>query len=216
VNIPKLSLNLAAYALLACACTGCVNLKRTADPAHFYVLSAHSSQAPPASIASTPLAVGLGNVEIPSYLLDRRIVVRRGAHEVSYLENDRWAERLDRGIQRVVAANLATVVPSDRVLQSAWRRNDVGAEVYITIHRCESDQDGRVVLEAHWRIASPGGETTWLANQLNLAKRGPTFRGDPGAAVDGLSRALADLSQQIASDLRALPLCTPASTGEPR
>jgi uncharacterized lipoprotein YmbA len=203
--------------LLACALTGCVNFKRVADPAHFYVLSAYSSQTPsPASAASNAVAVGLGNVEIPGYLLDRRIVVRRGAHELSYLENDRWAERLDRGIQRVVAANLATLVPSERVLQSAWRRDDVGAEVYITIHRCESDQEGQVVLEAHWRITSPGAETTWRANQLNLAKEGSGFRADPGGVVAGLSGALADLSQEIAADLRAIPPSTSVLTFESR
>jgi uncharacterized lipoprotein YmbA len=202
MTMAKPSLMLIAGALLAGTLTSCINLKRADQPAHFYTLSAAPTNTTPLPIAEGDLPVGLGPMEIPSYLLDRRIALCRGPHEINYLEYDRWAERLDKGIQRVVAANLASVLPSDRVLRSAWRRDEVAAEVYISMLRFESDEEGRVIVEAHWRITSPGGEATWKADHIRLDKQGPAFRVDPGGAVEALSHALADLTEQVAADLR--------------
>jgi uncharacterized protein len=215
MNTAQPFLTLVAGALLACTLTSCVNLRRADEPAHYYRLSAALTKTTPVSTADEELAVGLGAIEIPSYLLDRRIAVCRGPHEIKYLEYDRWAERLDKGIQRAVAANLASVLPSDRVLPSAWRRDEVAAEVYISISTLECDDQGRVIVEAHWRITPPGGETTWQAGHIRVAKEGPAFRVDPGGAVDALSNALAHLSVQIAADLRGISTHTMAWKSDP-
>jgi uncharacterized lipoprotein YmbA len=179
------------------------------------MLSAALAKTTPVSTADEELAMGLGVIEIPSYLLDRRIAVCRETHEIKYLEYDRWAERLDNGIQRAVAANLASVLSTDRVLPSAWHREEVAAEVHISISRFESDEQGRVIVEAHWRITSPGGETTWRTDHIRVAKEGPAFPVDPGGAVDALSHALADLSLQIAADLRGISTRAMASKSDP-
>jgi len=165
----------------------------------------------PIGVCQSDLAVGVAPVEVPSYLLDRRIAVARATHELTYLDNDRWAERLDKSMQRVIAANLEALLPSDRVSLSVWRREDVGVEVYVSIRRFEIDEDGRIVLEAHWRITSPGGEKTWRADHLLVRRKGPSFRADPRGAVGGLSTALAEVSAQIAADLRAGKLTTTTS-----
>ncbi len=205
-------MTLAAGAILACVLSGCANLKPVADQARFYVLSAESATTTPVAAGQSELAVGVGCVDIPGHLLDRRIAVCRGAHELAYLDNDRWAERLDRATQRVFAANLGALLPSDRVFLSAWRREEVGAEVYISIRRFECDPNGRIVVEASWRITAPGGERTIRASHLIVRREGPSFRADPAGAVNGLSQALADISQQIAADLRSVtPRMAPVS-----
>ena len=168
-----------------------------------YVLSTELPVTRPVAVGQSDLAVGVAAVEIPSYLLDRRIAVGRATHELTYLDNDRWAERLDKGMQRVIAANLEALLPSDRVFLSAWRRGEVSTEVYVSIRRFETDEDGRIVLEAHWRITSPGGERTWRADHLLVSRKGPSFRADPQGAVGILSTALAEVSARIAADLRA-------------
>jgi len=39
------------------------------------------------------------------------------------------------GFQRELAANLATVSPTDQVRLSAWQRADIAAEVYVSIEQ---------------------------------------------------------------------------------
>jgi uncharacterized lipoprotein YmbA len=200
--MPRMSLPLAAVALIGLSLTSCLNLKRVSDPMRFYVLSPIPGTAQAAGGGGDDLAVGVGPVEIPAYLMDRRMVVRHGGHEVSYSEYDRWAERLDKGIQRVVAANLASLLPSNRVSVSAWQRSDVAAEVYISVLRFETDDQGRVVLEARWRITSPGGETTWQSGHSSFTRPGPNLRANPDAGVGELSQALAELCQPISEALQ--------------
>ena len=208
MNPAKSFLTLAIGALLAGTLTSCVNLRRADAPAHYYMLSTPPASPTPVSAGDSELAVGLGAVEIPSYLLDRRIAVCRGPNEIKYLEYDRWSERLDKGIQRVLAAHLAAALPSDRVLRSAWRRDDVACEIYVTISRFEIDEQGRVIVEANWRMTSPAGEKTWRAGHTRVAKEGPAFGLNPRGAVDALSQALSDLSGQIAADLRGISTTT--------
>ena len=43
-----------------------------------------------------PLAVGLGAIKFPDYLMRSSMAVRKGDHEIEYQENLLWAERLDR------------------------------------------------------------------------------------------------------------------------
>ena len=194
----------AALALSSFVLTGCLNLKRVTDPTRFYVLSALSAGTPATAGSPGDLAVGLGQVNIPAYLLDRRIVVRHGTNEIDYSEYHRWAERLDKGLQRVLGANLSALLPTDRMVLSAWQRGEVRAEVYLAVERFEFDDRGRIILDVHWRITSPGGEKTWHADHYHITRQGPAFRVDPVGAVGMLSQALADLSRQIAAAVQSV------------
>ena len=113
-----------------------------------------------------------------------------------------WAERLDTGIQRVLAANLATLLPTDQIRLSAWRSEDVAAEVYVTIEQFDVDSSGHGVLVAWWRILSPGGEKTLKAGESRLTRQGPSPDADPSGAVATLSDLVADLSRQLAQALK--------------
>lgn len=204
MKISKTFLRCAALALCGLGLAGCLSLKRVTDPARFYVLSAMPAGTPDTVAPRGDLAVGLGWVDIPAYLLDRRIALRRGANEIDYSEYHRWAERLDKGIQRVLGANLSSLLPSDRVLLSAWQSAEVRAEVYLSVQRFECDERGQVVLEARWRIASPGGGKTLLASHSRLTRQGPVFRADPEGAIGELNQALADLSREIAAAVQSV------------
>ena len=206
MNKSKTLLLLAALALSGLALTGCFNLKRVTDPARFYVLSAMPA-APPGTLASNgDLAVGIGRVDIPAYLFDSRIALRKGATEIKYFEYHRWAERLDKGLQRVLGANLSSLLSSNRVVLSAWQRGEVSAEVYLSVQRFECDEEGRVVLEAGWRIAAPGGQETLRTGSSRISRQGPALPGNPEGAVGELSQALADLSREIAATVQSVSL----------
>ncbi len=182
---------------------GCSSVRPVVDRTRFYVLTSLPSQPDSITPAGKSLAIGVGRVEVPDYLLPKQIALRRGNGEIHYSETLQWAERLDKGIQRVLGANLASLPGSANQVLTTWRRQDVSAEVYVSVQRCETGEGGEVVLETRWRVASPGAETTWRTGLAQITKKGPALASNPDGAVATLSEALADLSRQIAA---ALPI----------
>jgi uncharacterized protein len=155
---------------------------------------------------SSTRAIGVGFVKVPEYLLARSIAIRRDTNEVVYLETARWAERLDRGLQRVLAANLTTLLPAVQVRLSAWRPEEVSAEVYVVVEQFDVDIRGECVLKTSWRIMTPGGGEVRKppANSAPPARvRPPTL--DPGAATAVMSTLVADLSRALADGLEIGP-----------
>ena len=150
---------------------------------------------------SSTRAIGVGFVKVPEYLLDRSIAMRQDANEVVYLETARWAERLDRGLQRVLAANLTTLLPAVQVRLSAWRPEEVSAEVYVVVEQFDVDIRGECVLKSSWRIMTPGGGEVRKAGQFRATRQGPAPDSDPGAATAVMSTLVADLSRALADGL---------------
>lgn len=198
--------------IAACASlTGCFGfLKPAPATARHFVLTPLPA-AEPGTVAPGSLAVGVGQVKLPAYLFSTSLAVRQGTNEVEYLPSTIWAERLDTGFQRVLAANLAIVLPTDRISLSPWQRDAVAAEVYVAIEQFDVDARGRGVLIARWRILSPGGEKILKAGGSRLARQGPAPDANAGGAIATLSELVADFSRQLAQALHetAPPLTIP-------
>ena len=158
--------------------------------------------AEPAKVAPGALAVGVGQVKLPAYLFNTSVAVRKGTNEVEYLPSALWAERLDTGFQRVLAADLAIVLPTDRIQLSAWQKDAVAAEVYVTLEQFDVDAGGRGVLVARWRILSPGGEKILKAGGSRLVRQGRPPGDGASGAVATLSDLVADFSRQLAQALQ--------------
>src|SRR5262249_34051007 len=126
----------------------------------------------------------------------------KGTNEINYLLLALWAERLDSGLQRVLAANLSTLLPTDQIRLSAWRSEDVSAEVYVAIEQFDVDSSGHGVLVAWWRILSPGGESIRKAGETRLTHQGPSPEPDPSGSVATLSELAADFSRQLAEAIK--------------
>jgi len=200
------------FSITLCAgLTGCGFLKPAHATARHFVLTPLPATGPVTSLPGT-LAVGVGQVKLPTYLFDTSLAVRKGTNEVEYLPTVLWAERLDTGIHRVLAANLATLLPTDQVRLSAWRSEDVSVEVYVAIERFDVDASGHGVLVAWWRILSPGGEKMLKAGEVRLTRQGPTPDANPSGAIATLSDLMADLSRQLA---QAIAATTPTVQGTP-
>jgi uncharacterized lipoprotein YmbA len=197
-----LLLRLAQACVVSAALCGCLNLKPAASTTrHFVLTSLPPAEGRTATSALPALAIGFAPVKMPAYLLPRSLAVRRGGHEIEYLEASVWAERLDQALQRVLAANLSSLLPTVQVRLSAWRRADVAVEVHLTVERFEMDTTGSGTLIARWRLASPGGEKVLKTGETRLSRAGPP----PGATGEGaaatLSELAADLSRQLAQAL---------------
>ncbi len=187
--------------MLSVGVTGCSFLKPVKTTARYYVLTPVATT----QSRSGSVAVGLGQVKLPAYLFNTSLAVRKGTNEVEYLDSAIWAERLDACFQRVLAANLATVLPSEQVRMSAWKRDDVAAEVYVAIEQFDVDTSGHGVMIAQWRILSPGGEKVMKSGGSRLSRKGPAPDAGASGAVATLSELVADLSRQLAQALQQAP-----------
>ena len=182
--------------------TGCFGfLKPDKSSARHFVLTSLPAAAP-AAAPHASVAVGMGPVKLAAYLFNTYFAVRNGTNEIDYLPSVLWAERLDTGLQRVLAADLATLLPTDQIRLSAWQNVDVSVEVYIAIDRFDVDARGQGVLVAWWRILSPGGEKILKAGESRLTSQGPPPNADPSGAVSTLSKLAADLSRQLAQAVK--------------
>jgi uncharacterized lipoprotein YmbA len=191
--------------------TGCGLLKPDKSTARHFVLSSlPATESAPAP--SGGVAVGVGPIKLAAYLFNTSLAVRKGTNEIEYLHGTAWAERLDTGVQRTLAANLATLLPTDQIRLSAWQSGDVSAEVYVVIDRLDVDAEGKGVIAAWWRVLSPGGDKTLKAGDCRVSRPGPPPETDPSGAVATLSELLAELSRQVA---QAVKETTPVSVRHP-
>ncbi|MFO1477436.1 MAG: PqiC family protein [Verrucomicrobiota bacterium] len=200
-----------AALLCSLVLTSCSFMKPVASTSHYYVLTPDATT----SGESGSLAVGLGQVKLPAYLFNTSLAIRRGTNEVDYLESAIWAERPDAGVQRVLAADLAAVLPTDQLRTPAWQKNDVALEVYVAIDQFDVDAAGRGVLVAQWRILSPGGERILKSGISRLSRPGPSPDTNISGAVATLSDLLADLSRQLAQALKETPVPVRNSPSHP-
>jgi len=190
-----------ASLLLVFAFAGCKNLRPVEDLNRFYVLSA-SGKAQAEIHANQNLTIGIAPVETPGYLQSTRIAVRRGTNEIYYSEYRQWAEHLDKGIQRVLASDLSALLPSARVITSAWQSGDVKSEVHVSIQRFELDESGEATLECEWRILSPENGRVQRLDHSLISKKGSPLATNPTGAVSTLSQLLGELSNQIAAAVK--------------
>lgn len=101
----------------------------------------------------------------------------------------------------MLGLNLQSILGTTNVLPSAWRPGDVTMEMHVAVIRFESDPQGRVTLEAQWRVTNPGGTHAWRTGRAKIHKQGPPPATDPGGAVATLSRSLGDFSRELATAL---------------
>jgi len=196
------------YLLSACAAglcfAGCGFLKPSGVNTRSFVLT--PLPASTSSAAPVAITVGVGFVKLPSYLFNDSIAMRQGANEITYLDTSRWAERLDTGLQRVLAANLTALLPTDRIRLSAWRPEDVTVEVYIAVEQFDVDGQGNGVLVAWWRILLPAGEKVLKAGQFRASHQGPAPNVDPQGATATMSALAADLSRELVQAIKSTTL----------
>ena len=198
-------------ALAACmSLTGCFGfLKPAPSTARYFVLTP-LPVAGPVAATNGSVAVGVGQVKLPAYLFNTSLAVRKGPNEIDYHPFALWAERPGTSLQRVLAANLAVLLPTDQIRLSAWRSEDVAAEVYVAVEQFDVDTSGRAVLVAWWRIVAPGGEKTLKAGESRLVRQGQAPGPDPSGAVATLSELVADLSRQLAQAVKETTPARPA------
>ena len=182
---------LSLLALTACSST---------PPTDFYVLTSLADTTPQAIEASAraevgPL-VGVGPVELPSYLDQPAIVTRASANVLTLAEFDQWAQPLQDGITRILAEDLSQLLPVERIAVFPWKRADpVDIQVIVRVARFEV-VSGQARLAAEWGLVS-GDEGEVVSRRSSIAE--PVSGAGYASRVAAMSRALARLSKEIAA-----------------
>lgn len=194
------------YITLALVCvilSGCMLRPVNSSTRHF-TLAPIPTNEPRRAVSSDAenLSVGIGFVKMPSYLLRNSIAVRKGADEIEYLENALWGERLDESFQRDLAANLADLLPSDRIYLTSWAHDQVMVAVYINVQQFDVDINGHGILIAQWRITAPGGDVPLKSGRTRLDRTGASPRGKPEVIAKTLSDLAAQFSRDLAQSIR--------------
>jgi uncharacterized lipoprotein YmbA len=183
--------------------TGCLNLKPAEDKTRYFVLAAPFTIDPLPDLPVNEIGIGVGPVTVPSYYKNT-LAVRTHTNELSYLENYQWSERLDRGIQRVVAFNLSRLLQTDTVVANSWQRDTVQFELQMSFMYIETAMDGRVLVEVFWQLFEPGGEKPIHTEVSKFEDQGDSPMTHPEGTVYLFSKGLGVVSREIALKIKEL------------
>src|SRR5689334_8883341 len=133
------------------------SLRPVVDQTRYFLLSS----TPPQQTLAKQGTIGISHIELPEYLQKREIAWRSGDQETRYAANLQWGEPLERMIGRIVASDMGALLAPD------FRRGEVQAEISISFSHFESDETGKVTVEATWTIRYPSGNPTRCHTNLS-------------------------------------------------
>ncbi len=174
-------------------------------PSQFYVLNALSpSELSRETISvGSGLAIGLAPVNMPEYLDRPEIISRGGGNQLELGQFDRWAEPLNRNIERVVARNLSVLLDTDRVFVLPARRPlDLRYRVVIDVLRFNLVKKGETLLEVRWAVLD--GETRRELLIATSAHGHAVAVQNYDSVVSSMNENLAELSREIATAISSL------------
>ena len=184
-----------ALALLLTAAAGCSLGGRSPTP-HYYVLTPQATAAIGQPLGAT---VGVGPVRVAPFLQNQRIVVRGAGAQLKLMENERWAEPLDNGIQRALLQNLQTLTDS-KVRNFPWRQRATPTyAVRIDVLDLDRLADGSARLEVIWYVENLQAAKMERSRreQFTIA----TANNSAAALSDAYSALVLQLAQRIATAL---------------
>ena len=149
------------------------------------------------------LVIGIGPIKLADYLDQSNLVTRTSDNQVVKAEYDRWAGSFKDDLINVLTENIGSLVPGSEVYLYPWRGSvPVGYQVALEVVRCDGRLGEAAVLVARWSIF--GGPEKKLLKMGRSSRREPVTGADYAALVAAESRALAQLSQDIAEAIKKL------------
>lgn len=185
-------------AIAAIFLSGC----RSQSP-RFYTLSpiqedqAISKRTSPAQNA----VIGIGPVKLADYLDQSMLITRTSDNQAVKAQFDRWVGSFKDNFINVLADNLGSLLRTERIYLYPWRLSvPIDYQVTLDVVRCDGRLDAAAWLEARWSIF--GGPEKKLLKMHRSSIREPVTGADYADLVAAQSRALAKLSQEIATAIQ--------------
>jgi uncharacterized lipoprotein YmbA len=190
----------AAVVLLLALVPGCrIIPEPRAEPTRFYTLTMPVPVRP--HLGDESLALGLGPITFPGYLDQSQIVTRVDDERIRFAPAERWAGSLRHQFERALSLRLMDQLGTDDVATFPWwpgRRIDLA--VALTVLAFEADASSQARLDALWKVRDPKREQVLESGQVRV--REPIDAGGTEATVAALDRALGQLADAIAADVR--------------
>lgn len=167
----------------------------------FYLLQPISpAEAQAAAMETTnPIVVGMGPVEVPSYLDRPQIVSGMAGAELQLAEYHRWAEPLKDTVTRVLTENLGLLMPKNHVIAFPWNRAvNPDFQVEVKLSRFHMDATGNCELKADWTILKQNKPVLMKEFQVRTAAANSGYE-DKVAAQ---SQTLGKFAKSIAAGLQ--------------
>ena len=171
-------------------------------PTRFYLLTPLSTTERPKDVAPAPgPVVGLRPVRLPEQFDRPQIVTRVGPNRFQLAEFDQWAAPLSDTFTRVLAEDLALLIPSDRVAVFPWTRESaIEYEVAVQVLQFDGALGGDGSLVADWAISRQGGKDGPKTGRFSASGQAG---GSYSELVAAQSRLIGALAGEIATALNA-------------
>jgi uncharacterized protein len=202
--------------ILLAGCSVSSVLEPRKDPSQFYVLTPIDSSARgvPITYGATEgrreLEIGLGPVKFPAYLARPEIVTRSSPNKVDLSDINRWAEPIDKNFVTVLGQNLTMLLGAHVTTFPWYRPANLDCQITVDITRFDTDSHGTAQIIGRWEIKDPNNGDVLNSGEINLSD--PVQSGETPAAT--LSRALGDLSVQLAGPVRATKHAAPRAKAD--
>jgi uncharacterized protein len=183
----------------AISVTGCASLLGESPPITYYALTSTSSGSSASPLADSRI-IAVQTVRLPEYLNQKGIVTRTEANELDVAANSQWAGALDDNITKVIVADLSKLLGTTRIVAyPVSAALPVDRVVQIDLSRFEAESGGNVRLSAQWIIFGDGGRSYVQIDGGSYSSLASD--GDYRSIAAAMSRALGDLSRDIATSL---------------
>jgi uncharacterized lipoprotein YmbA len=179
--------------LLLLACAGCSQLMPVKDKAVHYLLAPLATEKP---LKATTPAIAVNRAALPGYLDTEQFVTRRDDLLVTS-DIDLWAEPLDDGISRVVAANLRNLTGSMNIQPvQRFTTLDYSHLLELRVSQFENDSAGKMVLRGAWRMQPvTGADASEHAFRITVPLKSDAT--DVRSRVKAMNEALFRLAREI-------------------
>ena len=178
---------------------GCIG---KSPPSQFYTLNAIAGPAQGKALPQD-ISIAIGPVTIPPALDRPQIVTRDMANQVHFSESHRWAGPLDKEIATVLAANLGSLLATERVIP--YTSEDIlqpTHRIHVSIARFDGSLQNEVLLDATWSIKEANTRQPRLMKKSVI--RETVISPDHDGIVAAKNKALAALSEQMAESIRLI------------
>lgn len=187
-----------SYLTILLALVSCGVLEPVKDTTDNHVLDATIPERP---ITGSSPSVAIARPSLPGYLDRQQLVSRAADGRIMMNSSQLWAEPLDMGISRVMAANLGRLENSLNIQPvESFITMDYHLLLEIRISRFEPDPAGGLILECTWKlqpvsgsVATPRPFRTVVDTDRVLSPTGPQ-----DARISAMNEALARLAREIA------------------
>jgi uncharacterized lipoprotein YmbA len=190
-----------ASLLLVFLLAGCSSTPAT----KFYRLNSLPAmqQENPRALPGEDIAIGVGPVELPEFLDRPQIVTRKSQNQLEIAEFHRWAASFPRDFSRVLAKNISTLLPTDRVAVYPWEDSfSPTYQVKLDVEQFDGRLGEQVFLRLTWSLVGQEGMKELLVRKTLIEE--PVLTNDYEGLVAAQSNALATLSREIVEEIRKL------------